>query len=356
MKLGLIGTQFAGKTTIFNALTVNPGHLAPQRKMQLTLNRIFIPVSDTRIDKLTELYHPRKTTYASLELVDFPSFFEKKADNSESAGELQHQLRTMDGLAIILRNYQDDMLGPVQPITDLETIEAELMLQDLISVENRLNRIEWARQRGKKTAEMDREAKLLQLLSEKLNNSVPIRDLDLSADEQKMLRGFQLLSQKPAMLVLNSDETNFGNSAGLIEQLNLKAHTVEFAGKFEMELTLFDDQEEARLFMSDMGITSSARERLTQIAFKTLGLISFFTVGADEVRAWTIHRGDTALEAARTIHSDLARGFIRASCFSWEDLDRFGSEKRVRENGLSRLEGKDFVVPDGTIMEIKFNV
>ncbi|MBN2384874.1 redox-regulated ATPase YchF [bacterium] len=356
MKLGLIGVRSCGKTTIFNALTNGPTPQNSQAKARHVLNRIFIPVSDSRIDQLARVYQPKKTTYASIELVDFPDFLEKGPGMGENVAEIVLQMKTTDGLAVVLRNFDNELGEPIHPLKDLEKIEAELQLNDLIMVENRLARIEWSRQRGKMTSEIEREENILRILAEHLGNSHPIREIKLSVEEQKLLRGFQFLSQKPLMIILNSDETRFNKSGHFFEQLNLKGNSVEFSGKFEMELVALTDIEEARLFMADLGIEMSARERLTQIAYKTLGLISFFTVGPDEVRAWTIHQGDTAIEAARVIHSDLARGFIRAACFAYSDLTNLGSEKKIREKGLLRLEGKDYIVPDGTVMEIKFNV
>jgi ribosome-binding ATPase YchF (GTP1/OBG family) len=177
----------------------------------------------------------------------------------------------------------------------------------------------------------------------------------LSDEEEKVIRGFQFLSMKPILVVLNSDETRFGKNGGLMCEIEKAFRSIEFAGKFEMELGLLDD-EAAELFMQDMGIKESAYRRLTNLAYEVLGYISFFTVGSDEVRAWNIRKGDRALDAAAAIHSDLARGFIRAECFSYDDCLRYGSEKAIREKGRFHLEGKDYLVQDGDILNIRFNV
>jgi ribosome-binding ATPase len=171
-----------------------------------------------------------------------------------------------------------------------------------------------------------------------------------------LIRGFRFVSKKALMVVLNSDEDRFGKNRDLIREIGENYEVVEFAGKFEMELSLLADEEEARMFMEDMGIEESARRRLTRTAYRILGYISFFTVGTDEVRAWNLRGGDTALEAASTIHSDLARGFIRAECFSYADWAELGSEKALREKGRMRLEGKEYTVRDGDILSIRFNV
>jgi hypothetical protein len=190
---------------------------------------------------------------------------------------------------------------------------------------------------------------------ENLNNEIPIRDLQLTADEEKSIRGFQFITQKPLMVILNSDENNFGENQDMLDKLNQNYRAIEFAGNFEMELSRLDN-EEAAAFMEDMGISSSARERLTLFSYDMLGLISFFTVGKDEVRAWTIEKGDDAVTAAGKIHSDLARGFIRAECFNYQDLMEFGSEKAIKEHGKMRLEGKNYIVEDGDILNIRFSV
>jgi ribosome-binding ATPase len=189
-----------------------------------------------------------------------------------------------------------------------------------------------------------------------LSANHPVRELDLSPEERKVLRGFQLLTAKPLVIILNSSEDRFGASGKTVAELEGRSLTaIEFAGSFEMELTRMSE-EEAAAFMEDIGITESARDRLTQCVYGIMGLVSFFTVGPDEVRAWTIERGETAVDAAGTIHTDLARGFIRAECFSYNDLIAHGSEKAVKEKGLLRLEGKDYIVQDGDILNIRFNV
>ena len=170
-----------------------------------------------------------------------------------------------------------------------------------------------------------------------------------------MIRGFQFLTKKPFLVILNSDETVFGQNEDIMGEIESRYNVIEFAGSFETELSRLSD-EEAKIFMEDIGIKKSARERLTQFAYRTLGYVSFFTVGEDEVRAWSIHGGDTAVNAAGSIHSDLARGFIRAECFTYDELIKCGSEKEVRANGRFRLEGKDYIVRDADVLSIRFSV
>jgi len=183
-----------------------------------------------------------------------------------------------------------------------------------------------------------------------------VRTLELSKDETKVIRGYQYLTQKPFLAILNSGEDNFGNGNGLIPSIQKFCDVIEFAGNFEMELAQLDNQAEIKMFMDEMGIKESARDRLTKFAYEMLGYISFFTVGSDEVRAWSVRRGDTAVQAAGAIHTDLMRGFIRAECFGYHDLVKAGSEKAVKNNGVFRLEGKEYIVQDGDILSIRFNV
>jgi ribosome-binding ATPase YchF (GTP1/OBG family) len=226
----------------------------------------------------------------------------------------------------------------------------------MIIVENRLERIEWSSRRGKKTNAMEMEEKVLKKIQGELNSGRHIRNLVLNHNEEKLISGFQFITQKPIFVILNSGEENFGRNNDLLTQIEEKYKGIEFSGNFEMDLAAFSDTEEANRFMEDMGIAESARDRMTRFAYEMLGHISFITVGADEVRAWTVHDGDTAVDAAGTIHSDLFRGFIRAECFSYGDLMDCGSEKGVRDNGRFRLEGRDYKVKDGDILNIRFNV
>jgi len=247
-------------------------------------------------------------------------------------------------------------MGDPDPLSDIDIVDTEFILSDMIIVENRLERIEWSSRRGKKTNTMEMEEKVLTKIQEELNSDRHIRNLVLNHNEEKLISGFQFITQKPFFVILNSGEENFGNNDDLMTQIEEKYKVIEFAGNFEMDLAAFSDVEEANMFMEDLGIAESARDRITRFAYEMLGHISFITVGTDEVRAWTVHNGDTAVDAAGTIHSDLFRGFIRAECFSYDDLMDCGSEKGVRDNGRFRLEGRDYKVKDGDILNIRFNV
>jgi len=355
MKIGLLGLPRSGKTTVFSALTRVESTAPGRSNGKAEPHVAMVKVLDDRVERLSDMYTPRKTVYATVEFVDFAGLAEGAAREGTFASAVLGTVKTMDALTLVLRNFTDDLLGPAMPIQDMRKVCDELMLLDLIVAENRLERIQKGYSRGQRTEAVVKEEKTLRRVVDHLNRNRPIREMALSGEEEKAIRGFQFLTCRPLMVVLNSDEAGFGKNASLLAGIENSFRAVEFAGKFEMELSLLEE-EEAALFMEDMGIRESAYRRLTTLAYETLGYISFFTVGSDEVRAWNVRRGDTALDAAATIHSDLAKGFIRAECFSYDDCVRLGSEKGVREKGLFRLEGKEYRVKDGDILNIRFNV
>lgn len=355
MKIGLIGLPNSGKTTIFNALTKKEASVTIYSDAKAEPNVAVVEVDDDRLIRLTDMYKPKKTTGAAIEMIDFPGLTEGSAKNGSFSGNSMEWIKNTDALALVVRNFNDDLTEDPIPLRDIDEIDTELLLADLIIVENRLEKLEWFQKRGQKTNTLALEEKALRKVAEQLNNNQPIRNLELEEDEEKAIRGFQFLTKKPFLVILNSDETIFGQNDDIMAKIESRYNVIEFSGRFEAELSRLKD-EEAKLFMEDIGIKKSARERLSQFAYRTLGYVSFFTVGEDEVRAWSIHGGDTAVNAAGAIHSDLARGFIRAECFTYDDLIKCGSEKGVRENGHFRLEGKDYIVRDGDVLNIRFSV
>jgi GTP-binding protein YchF len=355
MKIGLIGLPNSGKTTIFNALTRMDAQVTPYSDGKTDPNVAVVTVDDDRLTCLTDMYKPKKTTCATIEMIDFPGMKEGSANNGFFTGNSMGWIKSADALALVVRKFFDGLTGSPTPLHDINEINTELILADLILVENRLEKIEWFKKRGKNTNTLDIEEKALRRAAERLNNNCPVRDIDFTDDEEKLIRGFQFLTKKPFLVILNSDEESFSCNADLIAEIESRYNVIEFSGRFEMELSRLED-EDREAFLEDMGIGKSARERLTQFVYRTLGYLSFFTVGEDEVRAWGIHGGDTAVNAAGAIHTDLARGFIRAECFTYDALMRCGSEKKVRENGYFRLEGKDYIVRDGDILSIRFSV
>lgn len=356
MKIGLIGLPNSGKTTIFNALTKSRAEVTSYANSKSEPNLAVIDVIDERVTRLAEIYQPKKTTYANIEIIDFVGLSEGSAKGEAFSGTAMGIIKRVDAIALVIRNFEDGLMGEPSPLDDLDQLEIEMLMSDLVITEKRLERIAGSIQRGLKTEALLAEEKVLKKIAAGLNENRPVRSFELDCEELKLIRGFQFLTHKPLMVILNSPEENFGNNDDLIEKMREGREVMEFAGKFEMELSRLDSAEEIQMFMEDIGIRESARDRLTQLAYALLGFISFFTVGSDEVRAWTIHRGDTAIEAAGAIHSDLSRGFIRAECFSYNDLMECGSEKAIRERGRFRLEGKNYIVQDRDILSIRFSI
>jgi len=359
MKIGLIGLKKAGKTTIFNALTRSEIATEAFSSTRMEPNLAVVEVADERVRRLAEMYRPKKTTHATLEIIDFVGIAQDPERKQVFTAAELGLIKNVDALALVLRNFSDELLdqtlGKPDPRAEMDALVSEIILSDLILAETRLERIDHQMKRGVKTPVLEQEKDALEQILAHLNaNELPDKGA-VSAEHHKLLRGFQFLTLKPLMVILNSDEAVFGKNPGLLEELGRHYRSVEFAGRFEMELNRLSD-EEAQAFMDDMHIAASARERLTLLAYDVLGYQTFFTVGPDEVRAWTIHKGDTAVDAAGVIHSDLARGFIRAECFSYDDLMAHGSEKALKEKGLIRLEGKTYLVKDGDILSIRFSV
>ncbi len=359
MKFGLLGFPKAGKTTIYNALTGNTGATDKYIQAHHEAHVGVVEVPDPRVTRLSEIYKPKKTIYAHLEYHDYPALFGAPAEET-NASTLFSDAKAMDGFALVLRAFSDPEMdalhGPPQPLADLQRFEEEMLLQDLVVAEKRLEKIELSYKRGIKTPALQTEEKALHHIIKALQDGTPIRRLELGSDEEKAVRGFQFMSQKPVLVLLNCSEDDFHKLDETVAGLQAQGYLAEaIAGRFEEELSRLE-AEDAAAFMEDMGLSESVRNRLNHLCYLLMGYLSFFTVGEDEVRAWTIQQGDNAVTAAGKIHSDLARGFIRAECFQYADLIAHGSEKALREKGLFKLEGKDYIVRDGDILSIRFNV
>lgn len=359
MKIGLIGFAKGGKTTLFNALTGNSGATDKYMQAHQEAHIGVVQVLDERVTRLSELYKPKKTIYAQFEYYDFPALFADKNEDV-SVNALLSDVKAMEGFGVVLRAFSDaemdELYGKPDPVKELLRFEEEMLLHDQIIAEKRLEKIELSYRRGIKTPLLQLEEKALQHIIKSVQEGIPIRQLVLNSDEEKAVRGFQFLSQKPLLALLNFAEDGFGDSAALVEQVKSKGYlAMAIAGKFEEELGAME-AEDAAAFMEDMGISESVRDRLNHLCFELMGYLSFFTVGEDECRAWTIQKGDNAVTAAGKIHSDLARGFIRAECFAYQDIMAHGSEKVLKEKGLFKLEGKEYIVKDGDILSIRFNV
>ncbi len=354
LKIGIVGLGQVGKTTLFRILTHAHGSGLSSGKQEAHVGVVRVP--EPRLDRLTQMYHPKKTVYASIEYVDTPgSVIEIARTGSQMAS-----LREMDALAHVVRAFDDGVSagGSVNPKGDIENVELELILSDLSVVEKRLERLEKDLKKQKVPA-LEKEFQVLQLCKAALEKQIPLREVARTPEEERIVRGFTFLSSKPMLYVLNLGENEvaqanaaeeFAANAGLKQ----RAHTAVTAicGQVEAELAELSEAEAAE-FLSSYGLKESGVARIIRSSYHLLGLICFFTVGEDECRAWTIRTGTPALEAAGEIHSDLQKGFIRAEVVKYDDLISTGGLAEARAQALLKLEGKEYIVNDGEVVHFR---
>ncbi|MBX3070050.1 MAG: redox-regulated ATPase YchF [Thermomicrobiales bacterium] len=366
-KLVIVGLPGSGKTTVFNALTqsdVATGGFSGQDEAHVAV----VKVPDERLDLLTEMFNPQRKVPADIHYVDVGGLSKGMAEKGLS-GQLLGNLSQGDALVHVVRAFEDDNLphpdGSVDAVRDIETINLELMFSDLGIVEKRIERLtaQIPKFKGTEREVNERELALMHLLKEKLEADIPLREVvgDLEPEDQKTLRGFALLTSKPLLILLNVSESQLGEeSAALVERARDQfarpgVEVDALCGQIEMEIGQLSD-EDAAVFLADLGIDESSRARVIRLSFGLLGLIPFFTVGPDECRAWTITRGTVAVDAAAEIHTDISRGFIRAEVVSYDDMIAAGSMAEVKKAGKFRREGKTYVVESGDIINYLFNV
>ena len=351
MNIGLIGLPKSGKTTVFNALTGQEIDTNAYSGSKVEPHLAVVDVTDPRVDRLSSMYNPKRTIYATIELIDFPGM-QDSADEAFTSDALT-RIKACDALAIVLRNYAEPSVdaeyGDANPSSDFESVYSELLLTDQIVAERRVEKLAEDRQKGKKPNN-PREEKILTSVVEAIDSGSTLRSLDIDDEARRVVSGFQFLTAKPIFAVVNSSDERYAS-----REFTFAVPAIEFAGRFESDLSGLDSDEAAE-FLLDAGIAESARARLTTFAYGILGYLSFFTVGEDEVRAWTIRRGSNSVVAAGAIHSDLARGFIRAEIFRCDDLFELGSEVELKKAGKMRLEGKEYEVKDGDVINVRFSV
>jgi GTP-binding protein YchF len=356
MKTGIIGLPQVGKTSLFKILTKakveERGH---SRQEHIGVAR----VPDERLDKLSALYSPKKTTYASVEFVDVAAIGQEALKETAFLASL----RQVDALIHVLRAFEEESIphvGPIDPLRDIRNVEFDLMVSDLTQIEKRLERVEKDLKKMR-TGELEREHALLLRSKEALERELPLRELEMTPEEKKLIKGFMFLSQKPILYALNIGESaTLGTdleAAASRYKLDEVAHrpnagATAICGKVEAELAEMDDEEAAE-FLSSYGLGESGLARLIRKSYELLGLISFFTAGDDECRAWTVPVGSKAPQAAGAIHTDLEHHFIRAETIRWDNLLAAGSEAAARSKGTLRLEGKEYIVRDGDVLNIR---
>jgi GTP-binding protein YchF len=349
MKLGIIGFPQSGKTTLFNALTRGNAPTTASAG-RIEVHTAVVDVPDQRVDTLSAIFKPKKTIYAKVTYADIAGL-DSGVAKSGISGQLLNQLSQMDGLIHIVRCFEDGSVphpsGSVDPVRDIAAMDGELLLNDLIAVERKLERLAEERKKGGTDKVLnERQTALFTRLHETLSAEKPLLRAEVSAEEEKFLSGFGLLTRKPLLILLNLGE-------GQAEpKVQTSSKVVALQGKLEMEIAQLPPAD-AAVFMSEYGITELSLNRMISISYDLLDQQSFFTVGDDEVRAWTTRRKATAVEAAGEIHTDLAHGFVRAEVIGCQDLIELGGMSEAKAKGKLRLEGKEYIVKDGDIVHIR---
>ena len=364
LKCGIVGLPLSGKSTVFNVITRAGAEVKPYAGGKTEPNRALVSVPDARFDKLVEIFKPKSEKPADVEFVDLAGLSKDAGKGAGLGNSFLSFVSESEALLHVIRVFKNSAVphpeNSIDPLRDWRIVEAELIYRDLGVITNRLTKLEEKQAKKKLTPQESTELELIKELESQLLNERPLRELNLTDEQKRTLSGFAFLTLKPELIVLNLDDSQTGEVPELkqleaeMKAKNLKS--VKVYGATEMELEQLDPEDREE-FMKDLSITEPGRDRLIHEAYKLLGLISFFTSGTDEVRAWTLKDGSNAVDAAGTIHSDLARGFIRAQVVAYDDfIANNASIAQCRDKGVLRLEGKEYIVKDGDMIEIRFNV
>lgn len=359
MQIGLVGLQYSGKSSLFNTLSKKTSE-SSQAKEEATIEVVKVP--DERLDKLTAIFKPKKQVYATIEVFDIPGLKMSEDNKVKITSNFLSGVKNNDALFYVIRGFLDDGIAhpmdSINPKRDIEFLNTEFLLADMAFLESRLEKLKKDVLKAK-DEKMKRELPLIEKCLVHCESELPLYTMVLDDNEMKILSGFQLLTLKPLAVAINYDENSIQNVDMQIAQLKnefAKSGTsiVPFFAKIELELSKLNDEDQAA-FMQDYGIKESALNRILRISYELLGLQSFFTVGEDECRAWTIKKNYTAQQAAGVIHTDFFNRFIRAEVVHYEDFLKYGSFSKCKEAGAWRLEGKEYIVKDGDILNIRHN-
>ena len=364
MKAGIVGLPNVGKSTLFNCLSNAKAQSANFPFCTIEPNIGVVNVPDPRLEKLEELVNPERVQPATVDIVDIAGLV-KGASKGEGLGnQFLGNIRECNAIIHVLRCFDNDNIihvdGSVNPIRDKETIDIELQLKDLETVEKRLEKVKRAAKTGNKEAQV--EEALLNRIRETLLQAKSVRTVEpKNYDEEVLMEAFQLITSKPVLYVCNVDEGAAVNGNQYVEQVrelvkDENAQVIVLAVGTEADITELETYEERKMFLEDLGLQEPGSSALIRAAYKLLNLQTYFTAGVKEVRAWTINVGDTAPQAAGVIHSDFEKGFIRAEVIAFTDFETYGSEAKVKEAGKLRVEGKEYIVKDGDVMHFRFNV
>ncbi len=360
MQIGLIGLQGSGKTKLFNTLAGIEENFDTKPGDNAQIEVVKVP--DERLDKLTEIFNPKRKVNATIEFFDFPGLQTGDDGKVRLTNNFLQNVKNNDALFLIIRQFENDAVphpfGKVDPIADVDFLLSEFLFADLAFLENRIARLKKDVMKTK-DENLKRELPLIEKCYAHAEEEKPLRTLELNDQEKKMLSGYQLLTLKPMAIAVNFDESSLANSDKLVNEITVKyknhnVTVIPFSAEIEYEMSRLDD-EDRELFMEEYGIKDSALTRILRTAYEILGLQSFFTVGEDECRAWTIKKNYTAQEAAGVIHTDFYNRFIRAEVVHYDDFITYGSFAKCKEAGVWRLEGKDYIVKDGDILNIRHN-
>jgi GTP-binding protein YchF len=364
MKAGIVGLPNVGKSTLFNCLSNAKAQSANFPFCTIEPNIGVVNVPDPRLERLESLVQPEKVVPATVEIVDIAGLVRGASKGEGLGNQFLSNIRETDAILHVLRCFDNDNIvhvdGSVDPIRDKETIDLELQLKDLETVEKRLEKVSRAARTGNKEAIKEKE--VLDKLQQGLAAATSVRALPISdGDRLSYVKTMQLLTDKPVLYVCNVDESSAVNGNAYVDQVRQvaeaeQADVLVLAVSTEADINELDTYEERQLFLDDMGLTEPGAAKLIRAAYAMLNLHTYFTAGQKEVRAWTVLQGSTAPQAAGVIHSDFEKGFIRAEVISYVDYDNYASEAKVKEAGKMRVEGKDYVVQDGDVMHFRFNV
>ena len=364
MKAGIVGLPNVGKSTLFNCLSNAKAQSANFPFCTIEPNIGVVNVPDPRLERLESLVQPEKVVPATVEIVDIAGLVRGASKGEGLGNQFLSNIRETDAILHVLRCFDNDNIvhvdGSVDPIRDKETIDLELQLKDLETVEKRLEKVGRAARTGNKEAIKEQE--VLNQLQQGLSEATSVRALSISDDDRlAYVKTMQLLTDKPVLYVCNVDESSAVNGNAYVDQVRQVANAEQadvlvLAVSTEADINELDSYEERQLFLDDLGLTEPGAAKLIRAAYGMLNLQTYFTAGVKEVRAWTVPQGSTAPQAAGVIHTDFEKGFIRAEVISYADYDNYASEAKVKEAGKMRVEGKDYIVLDGDVMHFRFNV